>query len=191
MSKDKVGKGASHTVFRILGSAKAKAPLEDSELQTARRRENGSAGSSKAKALGPSRSVGSARTDRPVVLPSLTLEELDALGRYAALLERTTLKVKSILKRLGISRTSKGDANLTLPPEIANVSPYLTPAQFGAHFHRSKSFAYRMIYAGRVETIPGMQHSIPVSEVQRFTERSAVYYGPKKPSNRGRKTYKK
>jgi hypothetical protein len=72
------------------------------------------------------------------------------------------------------SRTTKAPK-----PALDAAVETLSPEQFGALFNRSKSFGYRMIYSGRIRTIPGMRHSIPRSEVARFTAGATIYSGPK------------
>jgi hypothetical protein len=45
----------------------------------------------------------------------------------------------------------------------------ITPAEFGARFGKSQTWAYRRIYAGKVKVIPGCRPQlIPISEVERF-----------------------
>lgn len=45
----------------------------------------------------------------------------------------------------------------------------ITPAEFGAKFGKSQTWAYRKIYAGKVKVIPGCRPQlIPLVEVERF-----------------------
>lgn len=45
----------------------------------------------------------------------------------------------------------------------------ITPAEFGARFGKSQTWAYRRIYAGKVKVIPGCRPQlIPITEVARF-----------------------
>jgi hypothetical protein len=62
-------------------------------------------------------------------------------------------------------------AAVTLPP------PPLTPKEFGQRYNKSASFAYRMIYSGRVRVIPGIRMMIPISEVIRFESQAIIYNG--------------
>jgi len=65
-------------------------------------------------------------------------------------------------------------------------SPPLTPTEFGKRYGRSASFAYRMIYQGRVKVLPGMRFAIPVAEVLRFESQVVIYNG-RKPSRERRR----
>jgi hypothetical protein len=74
------------------------------------------------------------------------------------------------------NRTEPEDnfAAVTLPP------PPLTPKQFGQRYNKSASFAYRMIYAGRVRVLPGVRLVIPISEVIKFESETVTYNGRKR-----------
>ena len=75
---------------------------------------------------------------------------------------------------------------LATPPSVQTLPPSpLTPVQFGARYGRSASFAYRMIYQGRVRILPGVRFLIPLAEVLRFEEGVEVYSG-RKPVRRRR-----
>jgi hypothetical protein len=63
---------------------------------------------------------------------------------------------------------------VTLPP------PPLTPKEFGQRYNKSASFAYRMIYTGRVRVIPGVRMMIPIAEVIRFESQAIIYNGRKR-----------
>jgi hypothetical protein len=60
------------------------------------------------------------------------------------------------------------------------------PKDFAAVFGKSQSWAYRMIYHGKVRTIQGFgEIRIPASEVHRILASASEDYQPQ--SNRGRK----
>jgi hypothetical protein len=64
------------------------------------------------------------------------------------------------------------DANNNTAPEIPRVA--ITPAEFGARFGKSQTWAYRRIYAGKVKVIPGCRPQlIPITEVGRFLATAA------------------
>ena len=178
MGNGKVGKGASHTVSRGgLGKARV---LRDFELRTAQQNHLTSvAGKSEVNSLGDSRldNIAQLPPSTPAIA-TLSPKEVAVLRVYARLLEKAAFKVNSILEHLDqqCPRFDPHKVNVALPM-VASSDEIFTPAEFGARFGRSASFAYRMIYAGRIKTIPGMRHSIPRSEVERFASSATIYSG--------------
>jgi hypothetical protein len=62
------------------------------------------------------------------------------------------------------------------PAPVQRVA--MTPAEFGALFGKSVTWAYRRIYAGQVRVIPGFRpRLIPNAEVERFLKRASRFTG--------------
>jgi len=62
-----------------------------------------------------------------------------------------------------------------LPSNVDRVA--LSPTEFGAAFGKSRSWAYRMIYDGKIRTIQGLGSvMIPSSELERLTSQASEDY---------------
>ena len=57
----------------------------------------------------------------------------------------------------------------SIPSAFSPERPVLTPAEFAAQFGRTKTFAYRLLYSGKIKKLAGTGRIlIPKSELERF-----------------------
>ena len=66
------------------------------------------------------------------------------------------------------------DSQIIQPPATNRAA--LDPTEFGLAFGKSKSWAYHMIYSGKIRTIQGLGSiMIPVSEIERITSQACEH----------------